>query len=242
MNELAIPLYLQAKLESIGISSCEQLSSYDSLEIFQKLKALHPQINYKFLFDLHCLGHNLPFNSLNAAQKEQLKAAYNKLPPRHFPLDAATIDHYLKITVEIADDIPNEVPISALIVKNNKIIAWGKNQTITANDITRHAEIVAITQAARVIGTHRLDGCDLYVTIEPCLMCAGAILHSRIQRVIFGAIEPKTGAVVSQYQVFNNSAVNKHTEVIGPVDNALYSMKLQKFFAQKRHNVLHHQC
>lgn len=238
MNKLAIPLYLQAKLAGIGISNCEQLFSYNSLEVFQRLKALYPQINYKFLFDLHCLEHNLPVNSLNTAQKEQLKAAYNKLPPRHAPLAHAVIDHYLQVAQCIATSIAHEVPIGAVVVKNNKIIAYGSNQTITTDDITRHAEIVALTHAANIIGTHRLEGCDLYVTIEPCLMCAGAILHSRIRRVIFGAIEPKTGAVVSQYKVFNNTAVNKHTEVIGPIDNNLYSKELQQFFAQKRHNIL----
>ena len=128
----------------------------------------------------------------------------------------------------------NEVPIGAIITRNKEVIATGYNQTLNQQKSTKHAEIVALEKATQIIGSHRLNECDLYVTVEPCLMCCGAIIHSRIRRLIFGATENKTGAVISQYQVFNNLTVNHHTEVIGPINQKLYSTQLREFFKQKR--------
>ncbi|MDQ5920937.1 MAG: tRNA(adenine34) deaminase [Pseudomonadota bacterium] len=231
-----IPFYLQDKLLKIGIDSLAKLLNSNYLIVFQQLKQLYPSLNYNTLFDLYCLVNGLPLNSLNYQQKFQVKLAYAHLLPHYTPLPQISINKYLQLALNEATTTTNnnEVPIGAVIVKNDQVIATGTNQTISCSDITQHAEIVAITRAAKILGTHRLSECDLYVTIEPCLMCVGAILHSRIRRLIFGALEPKTGAVISQYRALNNINTNKHTEAIGPIDNDLYAKALQQFFSYKR--------
>jgi tRNA(Arg) A34 adenosine deaminase TadA len=229
-----LPFYLQKKLLALGISSTEQLKKHDYFLVFQWLRDIYPSIGYKALFDLYCLHHNQPFNILNSEIKLQLKQIYKSLIPHFAPLATETIDKFMQLALSIAKTENNEIPVGAVVVKNGEVIGRGYNQTITKNDITAHAEIIAIRDAAQTIGNYRLDDCDLYVTIEPCLMCAGAIINSRIRRVIFGAVEPKTGAINSQYKILNNIQVNRHTEAIGPIDNELYASPLKDFLSSKR--------
>ncbi len=229
-----LPLYLQSKLKSLGIDSLEELQKYDYFLIFQWLRGIYPSTGFRVLFDLYCLIHNQPFNTLDPEIKAHLKLTYKSLPPHFTPLPKDEIEKFMQIAVAIARESDNEIPIGAIVVKDGEVIGRGNNQTIASNDITAHAEIVAIRDASKNLGNYRLDDCDLYVTIEPCLMCSGAIINSRIRRVIFGALEPKTGAVTSQYTVFNNININKHTEAIGPIDNDLYSFSLKAFLKQKR--------
>jgi tRNA(adenine34) deaminase len=134
-----------------------------------------------------------------------------------------------------------EVPVGAVVVKDGQVIAVGRNSPISAHDPTAHAEINALRAAAQKLGNYRLDGCDLYVTLEPCAMCAGAMLHSRIRRVVYAAPEPKTGAAGSVINVFD-SMLNHQTEVLDATslgaacaDQIRASGQiLQNFFAQKR--------
>ena len=230
----SLPFYLQQKLHQFGINDVNSLCKRDYLHVFQWLKDVYPSVGYRALFDLHCLVNQLPLNSLNQEAQRQLKSSYKQLLPQHAPLALTTITKYLDMARLMVTTGTHEIPVGAIIVKDNEVISFGTNQTITNNNITHHAEIVAITNAANKLGNHRLNECDLYVTIEPCLMCVGAIIHSRIKRLVFGAIEPKTGAVISQYQALNNISVNKHTEAIGPVDNNLYAQDLQLFLRAKR--------
>ena len=195
----------------MGINNLDELLTYDYLKVFQWLVALYPSLGYKALFDLYTMSHHLPINSLNKETKLNLKTSYKNLLPSYMPLPTTAIDKYLTIAKSLILETSSEVPIGAIIIKEDKIIASGVNQTQSTHNITCHAEIMAINNAAKALGTFRLDKCDLYVTIEPCLMCIGAILHSRIRRVVFGAIEPNTGAIISQYQVLDNKAVNKQT-------------------------------
>jgi tRNA(adenine34) deaminase len=106
-----------------------------------------------------------------------------------------------------------EIPVGAVIVYNNKIIARGHNLTITNHDPTAHAEIVVMRQAAQILKNYRLTDCDLYVTLEPCTMCAGAIANARIKRLYFGAIDPKGGAVTSGVQFFNQPTCHHKIEI-----------------------------
>ena len=127
-----------------------------------------------------------------------------------------------------------EVPVGAVVVKDGEIIGRGYNHPIAAHDPTAHAEIIALRDAARCLANYRLAGCDLYVSLEPCVMCAGAILHARVARVVFGAADPKTGACGSVSNPFSEPRLNHHTIVSGGLLQAESAALLQQFFALRR--------
>ncbi len=127
-----------------------------------------------------------------------------------------------------------EVPVGAVVVKDGVVIARGYNQPIGKHDPTAHAEIVALRAAAEVLGNYRLPGCELYVTLEPCVMCSGAMMHARLARVVYGATDPKTGACGSVVDLFAQERLNHHTEVSGGVMADECGAMLKSFFAARR--------
>lgn len=127
-----------------------------------------------------------------------------------------------------------EVPVGAVVVKDGVVIATGCNQPIGQHDPTAHAEIVALRAAADKLGNYRLPGCELYVTLEPCVMCSGAMMHARLARVVYGAQDPKTGACGSVLDLFAHEKLNHHTEVVGGVLADEASAMLKAFFAERR--------
>ena len=127
-----------------------------------------------------------------------------------------------------------EVPVGAVVVRGEEIVGRGCNQPITENDPTAHAEIVALRDAARAIGNYRLNDCELYATMEPCVMCAGAITHARIKKLIYGADDPKAGAVRSVMQVLNAPALNHQVEVVSGVLAGRAMEMVQAFFRERR--------
>ncbi|MFT4066264.1 MAG: tRNA adenosine(34) deaminase TadA [Paraburkholderia sp.] len=127
-----------------------------------------------------------------------------------------------------------EVPVGAVLVRGDEVIATGFNHPIGAHDPSAHAEMVALRAAAQALENYRLPGCELYVTLEPCMMCAGAIMHARIARVVFGARDPKTGACGSVVDAFANPRLNHHTTVSGGVLEAECGAALKSFFAERR--------
>ncbi len=127
-----------------------------------------------------------------------------------------------------------EVPVGALVIKDGEIIGSGHNRNLLDNDPTAHAEIVALRQAAARLGNHRLVGCVMVATIEPCSMCAGALIHARIARLVYGASDPKAGAAGSTVQVINHPRLNHHMEVTAGVLAGRCSEILQEFFRRKR--------
>ncbi|MDP3671115.1 MAG: tRNA adenosine(34) deaminase TadA [Telluria sp.] len=127
-----------------------------------------------------------------------------------------------------------EVPVGAVVVRDGSVIAAGFNQPIGRHDPTAHAEIVALRGAAEKLGNYRLPGCELYVTLEPCAMCSGAMMHARLARVVYGATDPKTGACGSVLDLFAQERLNHHTEVVGGVLAAESSELLKRFFAERR--------
>jgi tRNA(adenine34) deaminase len=131
-----------------------------------------------------------------------------------------------------------EVPVGALVVRDGEVIATGFNQPIGTHDPTAHAEIMALRAAAAVLGNYRLPGCELYVTLEPCAMCSGAMMHARLARVVFGAADPKTGACGSIVNLFEQEKLNHHTEVVGGVLADECSALLKEFFAERRSEAL----
>jgi tRNA(adenine34) deaminase len=127
-----------------------------------------------------------------------------------------------------------EVPIGAVVVLHDRIVGRGYNQPIGSNDPTAHAEIVAMRQAAAAAGNYRLTGARLYVTVEPCLMCVGAMVHARVGEVIYGAPEPKAGALVSMAQAHQLPGLNHRMTVTGGVLEAECRELIQAFFRGKR--------
>jgi len=127
-----------------------------------------------------------------------------------------------------------EVPVGAVVVTRGEIIGRGCNQPISGQDPTAHAEIVALRAAATLSGNYRLTDCELFVTLEPCAMCAGAIMHARLARVVYGAPDPKTGACGSVVDLFAESRLNHKTAVVGGMLAAESSDLLQTFFSGRR--------
>lgn len=144
--------------------------------------------------------------------------------------------HWMKealIQAKLAE-LKNEVPIGAVVIKNNKMIGWGHNKVISTSDPSAHAEIVALRHAAKNINNYRLVDCTLYVTIEPCLMCFGSLIHSRISKIVFGAIEPKAGVIKSNLKALNLDFTNhKFSYEYGILEDECKNI-IQNFFKQKR--------
>jgi tRNA(adenine34) deaminase len=127
-----------------------------------------------------------------------------------------------------------EVPVGAVVVSEGRIVGRGWNRNLAESDPCAHAEIVALREAGKNVGNHRLGNCELFVTIEPCAMCAGAMIHSRVKRLVYGADDPKAGAVRSVMQVLNHPQLNHRMEVRGGVLAGRSAELLQEFFRKRR--------
>jgi tRNA(adenine34) deaminase len=148
----------------------------------------------------------------------------------------AADEHAMRIALDQARNawLVGEVPVGAVIVRAGQVIATGYNRPITEHDPTAHAEIVALRHAAQLLANYRLPECELFVTLEPCAMCAMALMHARFKRVVFGARDPKTGAAGSVVDLFAQAALNHHTGLEGGVLADECGRMLQEFFAERR--------
>lgn len=154
------------------------------------------------------------------------------VPTPTMPDDARYMAEALALARQAAN--VGEVPVGAVVVHEGRIVGRGHNQPVARQDPTAHAEIVALREAARTLGNYRLDGCTLYVTLEPCAMCAQAALHARLARVVYGAAEPRSGAAGSVLNLFALPQLNAHTQVHGGVLAEPAAALLQDFFRQRR--------
>jgi tRNA(adenine34) deaminase len=127
-----------------------------------------------------------------------------------------------------------EVPVGAVVVRDGEVIARGHNQPVRRNDPAAHAEILALRRAGKKLGNYRLGGCTLYVTIEPCAMCAGALVLARVSRLVYGARDPKAGACGSALDVVNHAALNHKMQVVGGVLEPECASLLKQFFRERR--------
>ncbi|MCH2611660.1 MAG: tRNA adenosine(34) deaminase TadA [Pirellulales bacterium] len=145
-------------------------------------------------------------------------------------------DHFMRLALQQAQQaqVEDEVPVGAIILNQDRIIAAAYNQREQLHDPTAHAEMIAITQAAEAIGDWRLEHCTMYVTLEPCPMCAGAIIQSRIPRIVYGATDPKAGAVTSLYSLLTDTRLNHTAQVTGGVLAEDCGRILTEFFRSKR--------
>jgi tRNA(adenine34) deaminase len=151
-------------------------------------------------------------------------------------MDTFTDEQWMRHALALAlkADASNEVPVGAVIVREGIIIGEGFNQPISSNDPSAHAEIVALRDAGQAVDNYRFLGATMYVTVEPCAMCAGAIIHSRITRLVYAASEPKAGAVCSHFQLFDQPQMNHKVVWLGEVLTGEASSILQAFFARRR--------
>ena len=145
-------------------------------------------------------------------------------------------EHAMRIALDQAHNawLVGEVPVGAVIMRAGQVIATGYNRPITDHDPTAHAEIVALRHAATLLANYRLPECELYVTLEPCAMCAMALMHARFKRVVFGATDPKTGAAGSVVNLFGQPQLNHHTQVVAGVLADPCGQLLRDFFAERR--------
>ena len=163
-------------------------------------------------------------NSENAVQSQQDDLAGN------------TDETFMRAALDLARQAAQagEVPVGAVVVKDGRIVGRGSNAPISRHDPSAHAEIAAIRDAAQQIGNYRLVDCELFVTLEPCVMCVGAMFHARIARVVFGANDPKTGAAGSVFNLFNETRLNHHARIHGGVLADECGKVLSDFFAARR--------
>ncbi|WP_431265829.1 tRNA adenosine(34) deaminase TadA [Roseateles chitinivorans] len=161
--------------------------------------------------------------------------------PQILPVDpvqpADPADEYaMRLALDQAQNawLVGEVPVGAVIMRAGQVIATGYNRPITTHDPTAHAEIVALRHAAQLLGNYRLPECELYVTLEPCAMCAMAMMHARLKRVVFAAPDPKTGVAGSVLDLFGQKQLNHHTALHGGVLADASSRLLREFFAERR--------
>nr|WP_274389321.1 tRNA adenosine(34) deaminase TadA [Paraburkholderia tagetis] len=169
---------------------------------------------------------------------EPAKAAEPQVEPTEPQVDpiAERDRHFMRLALEAAETAraAGEVPVGAVLVLGDEVVATGFNHPIGTHDPSAHAEMAALRAAGTALSNYRLPGCELYVTLEPCLMCAGAIMHARIARVVYGARDPKTGACGSVVDAFSNDQLNHHTSVAGGVLETECGDALRSFFAERR--------
>jgi tRNA(adenine34) deaminase len=151
-------------------------------------------------------------------------------------MDMDRDEQFMKLALAEAEKalLAGEVPVGAVVVRGGEVIASAHNGPVGLKDPSAHAEILALRRAAAAEGNYRLAGTTLYVTIEPCLMCAGALIHARVSRLVFGATDPKGGAVVSLYGVLQDGRLNHRVEATGGVLREACSEILSRFFREKR--------
>ena len=147
-----------------------------------------------------------------------------------------TDTNFMQMALDLAKQaaLNGEVPVGAIVVKDGVIIGRGSNAPISLHDPTAHAEIIAMREAAQYLGNYRLVDCTLYVTLEPCAMCSGAMHHARIAKLVYGASDPKTGACGSVVNLMSEPKLNHHTEVLGGVLAKQCGTVLTAFFKQRR--------
>lgn len=226
-------LHLLAKA---GIRDSHALRRFGAGAAFALLRAEGVGVPESMLWRLHEVALHRPLHSSSPAEQAAWRDALKTLPPQALFPDEHEMRHWMGLALAQAEHAAaaGEVPVGAVVVRDGQLIAQAANACIAEHDISRHAEIAALSLAGKALGNYRLDGCDVYVTLEPCFMCAGAMVQARIRRLIYAAAEPKTGAAGSIGNLFAQTQLNRHTAVLGGVCADEARALLQAFFRQKR--------
>lgn len=230
--QLLPPIIVQ-KLQELHITTREDLVAIGSLTAFATIQAQHLGLTKSILWRLYAIEHQLSMKQISNTIKHHLNQQLKPLPKiKNFPC-ALVMKNYMHLAITEAKKAysHHEVPIGAIVVYKEKIIGTGYNQCIMGHSITHHAELLAMGEASQYLKNYRLEGCDLYVTVEPCMMCTGAIIQTRMARVIYGIREAKTGAVHS----CNLASYMQHPTVFkGGILSEECHKLLSQFFAAKR--------
>ncbi|OHX13160.1 tRNA adenosine(34) deaminase TadA [Chromobacterium sphagni] len=225
-------------LASLNIRTRPQLQQRGAVTAFLQLKAAGHTVTRRLLFALEAAARGIHWQQLNDGDRAALLQQLASHPPVALPPDEASRRGFMLQALQLAElaAVEGEVPVGAVVVKNGMVVGRGYNQPIGLHDPSAHAEMLALRDAARHLGNYRLDGCDLYVTLEPCPMCSGAILHARIARVLYGARDAKTGAAGSTVDLFANAQLNHHAAVFGGIEAERCAEQLSAFFQLRRQN------
>lgn len=223
-------------LADCGIHSIADLQAVNPCYAFLLLKDSGLTITQSVFWQLVSLCTMKMPHQLTETERNLWQQQLKEYPPvRRFP-DEDEMQRYMQAALNQAMQAAmiGEIPVGAVIVYQNQIIASSYNRCISDHNISHHAEIQALAKAGQYLDNYRLENCDLYVTLEPCSMCAGAIIQARIKRLIYAAAEPKTGAAGSIINLFNNKMLNNHTAVHGGILSKQSVKLLQDFFQKKR--------
>lgn len=225
-----------AALHRLGIRTLKELRQTGAVQTFLLLKASGLTLTKSTLWQLESLLDGTPPQEMSQAHKARLLAKLKNHPPvAAFP-PQGEMAHFMGLALEQAklSALMGEIPVGAVIVSDGKIIASAHNTCIADCNVSRHAEINALAQAGGEMQNYRLDGCDIYITLEPCAMCASALIQARVKRVIYGAGEPKTGAAGSIVNLFADKRLNTHTAIRGGILQEECRAVLSRFFQNKR--------
>jgi len=238
---MAFPEFLRQPLADLGIHHPNDLAEFGVARAFLRLKAAQPSLALAVAYTLaqalkQANAPDAPRVFLSLAEKQQLRAEIAAHPPVKVMPSVAEAEIFMAQALRVAAlaSAAGEVPIGAVVVHQGQIIARTGNQPIAQCDPTAHAEINALRLAATALGNYRLAECDVYVTLEPCPMCASALLQARVARVIYAAPEPKTGAAGSVIDLFAHPNYNQHTAIMRGVLASDSLALLRDFFAKKR--------
>ena len=219
----------------LGIADTAGLRRITPATAFLLLKAAGLTITESTLWQLVLLAEGRA-GYLKEAEKAEWRAKLRThRPVAPFPPPKES-ERWMRQALQLAGQAlaAGEVPVGAVVVRQGEIIGRGANACVAGHSVSRHAEISALAEAGRHLSNYRLDGCDLYVTLEPCSMCAGAIMQSRIRRLVYAAAEPKTGAAGSVLDLFADKRLNPHTAVQGGILAGESVRLLQRFFQKRR--------
>lgn len=223
-------------LNQLGIATLDDLRRYGSVGTFLLLKAAGCTLTQSTLWQLEALLHNIRPTELSHEQKVALQQDVKNHPPVALFPQPSEMAAFMRAALEQAQQSAamGEIPVGTVVVKDGQIIAAAHNRCVQDHNISHHAEICALAAAGKHLGNYRLEDCDVYVTLEPCTMCASALIQARVKRVIFGAAEPKTGAAGSVLNIFALKRLNPHTAVLGGILQTECQAVLQDFFAARR--------
>lgn len=225
-----------AALHRLGIRTLADLRQTGAVQTFLLLKASGLTLTKSTLWQLESLLNGTLPQEITQHDKTRLLTELKNHPPvAAFP-PQGEMAHFMGLALEQAklSALMGEIPVGAVIVSDGKIIASAHNTCIADCNVSRHAEINALAQAGSEMQNYRLDGCDIYITLEPCAMCASALIQARIKRVIYGAVEPKTGAAGSIVNLFADKRLNTHTAIQGGILQEECRSVLSCFFQNKR--------
>lgn len=225
-----------AALHRLGIRTLADLRQTGAVQTFLLLKASGLTLTKSTLWQLESLLNGTLPQEITQHDKIRLLAELKNHPPvAAFP-PQSEMEYFMRQALAQAEMSASrgEIPVGAVIVSDGKIIASAHNTCIADCNVSRHAEINALAQAGSEMQNYRLDGCDIYITLEPCAMCASALIQARIKRVIYGAVEPKTGAAGSIVNLFADKRLNTHTAIRGGILQEECRSVLSCFFQNKR--------